>query len=106
MMRINPSKKYQNMPCSYVSVGCAFEDITGQTFKTNLPSKLKADGYLSLDEMNKFIRKHLTVRKKKYFPQKDRMSLRDFLRDNDDRCLICVIGHFFVRRLFSLHLFL
>lgn len=93
-MRIKPNDKYDNMPCSYVGVGCAYEDIYNKEFDEPLPDGMKQDGYLSLDNANKFIRQHLDVKKKKYFKGDERMTLAQFLEMNEEKCCVCVYGHF------------
>lgn len=93
-MRFNPKSKYHDKPCSYVGTGCAYEDYFGWPFLAGLPENLRADGWSSLDNTNKYVRKHLPVRKKVYFKRGTRPLLRDFLKDNEEKCLICVYGHF------------
>ena len=93
-MRKTPSDKYLEQPCSFVSVGCAYEDKVGQSFVADLPDGLKSDGYLSLDEMNRFVRDQLPIRKKAYFARKERPTLRQFLEGNESCCVVCVLGHF------------
>lgn len=93
-MRITPDSKYLNMLCSYVGTGCAYENIMGKPFKAVLPPELRSDGYLSLDAENRFIRRFLPIRKKKYFKRAERFPLRDFLAYNKCKCGVCVYGHF------------
>ncbi len=93
-MRIEPSPQYRNLPCSYVGTGCAYEDITGGGFNVKMPEGLKDDGYLSLDAANKFLRTHLNVRKKVYYKRSERFTLAEFLKDNTEKCCVCVYGHF------------
>ena len=93
-MRIEPSAKYRGMPCSYVGTGCAYEDVTGDPFLASLPAELKDDGYLTLDSMNRFVRKYLPIRKKVYYRRTDRPRLSQFLSQNTGRAAVCVLGHF------------
>lgn len=93
-MRYRPSDKYRGLPCSYVGTGCAYEDITGMVFQEPLPPGLKEDGWLTIDNMNRFIRSLLPVKKKTYFKRGERMKLCDFLATNIERCGVCVYGHF------------
>ena len=93
-MRIEPSIKYQGMPCSYVGTGCAYEDITGKEFSAAFPDTLRDDGYLTLDGKNKFLRQFLKVRRKVYYKRSERIPLRDFLVMNTKKCCVCVYGHF------------
>lgn len=66
-MRYEPDAKYNGMPCSYVGAGCAYEDVTKKDFDLPLPPGLRNDGWLTLDNMNRFIRGLLPIRKKVYF---------------------------------------
>lgn len=93
-MRKDPSEKYRGMPCSYVGVGCAYEDIIHECFNLGLPEGTKNDGYLTLEGANRFIRRFLKVRKKQYFRRKERYTLGSFLVDNTTKCCVCVRGHF------------
>lgn len=93
-MRITPSEKYQGQPCSFVSVGCAFENVTGEVFDRSLPEELRNDGWLTLTNMNTFIRSALPVTKKVYYKRTERKTLSEFLSGNESRCLVCVLGHF------------
>ena len=93
-MRIEPNAKYNGIPCSYVGTGCAYENITGQVFNVPLPGELHDDGYLSLDDANRFIRKYLSVQKKVYYKRSERFTLREFLKSNEAKCCVCVYGHF------------
>lgn len=93
-MRIDPNPKYHGMPCSFVATGTAYEQIYKTPFEKELPDGLKDDGYLSLNDINKFIRDNLKVRKKEYYKRGARITLKEFLENNPHRCLVCVYGHF------------
>ena len=43
---------------------------------------------------NKFIRSFLKIKKKQYFKRTERVSLKEFLEKNTERCCVCVYGHF------------
>lgn len=92
-MRINPPDKYHKTPCSYVAAGCAYEDIYKRPFNEPMPNGLKWDGWLTLEDQNKYIRKLFPVRKKEYFKRGERIKLKDFLEKNKERCIICCYGH-------------
>lgn len=92
-MRITPEKKYENLPCSFVGTGCAYEDYYGERFTEPLPEGLKG-GWLSLENLNSYIRKVLPITKKEYYKRGTRPKLKDFLKENYRPCLICVYGHF------------
>lgn len=93
-MRIEPDAKYHGLPCSYVGTGCAYEDIRHECFNPDLPDGLKDDGYLTLENANRFIRQFLDVKKKQYYKRSERFTLREFLEYNNERCCVCVYGHF------------
>lgn len=93
-MRIEPQMKYNGLPCSYVSAGCAYEDFYGEEFKEPILDGLKSDGWSTLDNTNKYIRSLLPVIKKVYYKKSERMLLQDFLKSNEARCIVCVYGHF------------
>ena len=93
-MRIIPDKKFLHKPCSYVGTGCAYEDIYNKPFNAPLPEGLQPDGYLSLNDENKYIRGLLEVDKKIYYNRVNRVPLKFFLKDNDKRACVCVYGHF------------
>lgn len=93
-MRIEPLPKYHMLPCSFVGVGCAFEDIYKADFPGVLSEELKEDGWLNLDDANRYIREYLPVKKKQYFKRNERSKLSLFLRDNTRKCCVCVYGHF------------
>jgi hypothetical protein len=92
-MRITPSSRYNDMPCSYVGTGCAYEDITGQRFDAPLPEGLTDTGRASLRCLNAYVRKHLKIKKKVYYTRAERIKLREFLAGNTERAVICVLGH-------------
>lgn len=93
-MRNTPAAKYLDKPCSYVGVGCAYEDLTGKDFDLPLPDGLRDDGWLTLDNLNRFVRSVLPIRKKQYFRRKERLLLEDFIGAGTGPCVICVYGHF------------
>ena len=93
-MRFVPDPKYDGLPCSYVGTGCAYEAVTGKSFNSPIPDSLKSDGYMTLDGENKFIRSFLKIKKKQYFKRTERVSLKEFLEKNTERCCVCVYGHF------------
>ena len=94
LTKIIPKVKYDNMPCVYVAVGTAYEQINGTDFADPLPAELRGDGYATLNVANKYIRQHLTVKKRQDFRRGERPLLGEFLKDNTEKCVICVLGHF------------
>jgi len=93
-MRKDPSQKYRGLPCSYVGTGTAYEEIYGKEFVMPLPQGLREDGWLTLENINRFFRSVIPVRKKQYFRRNERPVLRDFLAENTEKCGVCVYGHF------------
>jgi hypothetical protein len=96
-MRYEPDPKFNGLPCSVVGTGTAYEYLTGAYFSTapkNMPFGLKSNGYLSLRCEDAYIRRFLTVKRKKYYEQKERVTLGEFLKDYKGPAAICVLGHF------------
>lgn len=92
-MRVIPGRKYKGRPCSYVATGCAYENMTGQKFTAAEPEGLTETGYATMQILNSYVRAHLPVKKKFYYPRTERFRLRDFLSDNTERAVVCVYGH-------------
>ena len=92
MSRIVPDEVYRNVPCSIVSVGCAVGKDDTRVLAN--AKGLKDDGYLTLDSMNKYIRSLIPVQKKEVFRKGERLLLRDFLRGNKRKAIVCVLGHY------------
>lgn len=93
-MRITPNNKYNGLPCSYVGIGCAYEDIYKKPFEEPMLGNLKDDGWSTLENTNKYVRSLLPVKKKVYYKRSERFTLREFLETNNAKCLVCVYGHF------------
>lgn len=95
---IIPDKVYNEVPCSVVAVGTALgktdAEWVGFLWRKAKLEGLKPDGYLSLDGMNQYIRENLKVRKKTSYKRGERPFLKDFLKDNKGRYIICVYGHY------------
>lgn len=97
VVRIIPKYEYENLPCSKVAVGCALEDNNSDNIKEQVLNEdygLKEDGYLSLDNMNRYIRKYLDIQKKVYYKKGERPVLASFLESNDKKAVICLLGHY------------
>lgn len=92
MQRITPKFIYHGLPCSLVAVGCATGEKNGKIIGN--AKGLKNNGYLSLDDMNRYIRSILPVQKKVYYKRTERPSLKDFLKNNNKRAIICLLGHY------------
>ena len=86
--RRDPDPLFRGVPCSMVAVGTA----TGAMPKR--PDGMKRDGYLSLYNMNRFVRSQLVVLRMVQFQRDCRPTLKEFLDGNTRRAVICVRGHF------------
>ena len=67
MKRREPDDMFRGMPCSVTALGCA-------TGRIDLPVGLKEDGYLSLRDMDTFIRANIPVKRKDYFKRNGKDS--------------------------------
>lgn len=92
-MRTEPAGRYQNLPCSYVGAGCAWEALYNTPFAQPLPDGLRKNGYLPLKAMDAYLRRLFPIRKKIYFKRTQRPALREFLAKNKSLAIICVYGH-------------
>ena len=92
MRRILPDDIYRGLPCSAVALGCALG--IKEKDKVEIPEGLRKDGYLSLSGMNKFIRPRIKVRRRVDFPKGRRPILRDVVKGNDLKAIVCCKGHF------------
>ena len=90
--RITPKEIYNGLPCSLVSVGCAVGEKDGKLIEKS--KGLKEDGYLTLDNMNRYIRSMLPIQKKEYFKRGERPLLKDFLEGNTRKAVVCLLGHY------------
>ena len=95
MKRIIPSVIYEGLPCSVVALGCALGITSKNDLEGLFSDELKADGYLSLDGMNRLIRAHTDVKKRENYKRGQRPALRDFAHAHlGQKAVICVAGHF------------
>ena len=92
--RRDPSDIYRGVPCSVVAVGTAKGATAGAWDWLVFPEKLRDDGYLSLAEMDRFIRRYLPVRRREYYRRGERPTLLEYLRTSAHRAVICVRGHY------------
>ena len=86
--RRHPDPIFTGIPCSMVAVGTATGAMPPK------PSGLRQNGYLSLDCMNRYVREHLSIRRKVQFRKAERPTLKEFLESNNEKCVICVLGHY------------
>lgn len=91
MIQIIPKEHLMNYPCSVVAVASA---LNLKDKDIEIPDKLKSDGYLTLEEMNKYIRKNLKVKKKEYFKRDERKTLTELFEHNDKKAIVCLLGHY------------
>ena len=92
-MRYIPEEYLADLPCSIVAIASAKKDLNIYR-ETIFPKELREDGYLDLNAMNKLVRDNLPVKKKQYFKKTERISLEDFLDINEEKCIVCVYGHY------------
>ena len=95
-MRHTPNSQYDGNPCLCVAVGTAYEQKHNKDFAIDLEDMTgqHSDGYMTLNDGNKFIRKHLNVEKRRDYKRGERPLLKDFLQSNEKQCIICVYGHY------------
>ena len=89
MKRRIPDETYKELPCILTAVGCAGGDITNRPF-------IKADGYCSLADANKYIRSMFNVKKRTDFRRGERPTLKELIKGQmiTGPTIICVLGHF------------
>jgi hypothetical protein len=85
MIKHNPRREYMGAPCSITAVGCASGVRPGE-----VPPH--PNGYMSLRDMNKLVRKYCLVRKYVYFKQTERVKLKQLHLTG--RAVVCVEGHY------------
>lgn len=86
--RRDPDPVYLGVPCSMVAVGTASGAFPPK------PAGLNSTGYLPLAAMDRFCRSRLPIARAVYYRRGERPSLKEFLEQNNDRAIICVLGHF------------
>ena len=94
MMRIEPRDYFKDKPCSYVSVGVCCEDLTGTPFGAAMPEGLRKNGYLTISDMNKYIRDNLRIFKKYTYQKVERVTLKEYLKTHKGQGIVCVPGQF------------
>jgi len=86
MNHILPSDYLINDPCSIVAVAIANGGV-------KIPVQVsKADGYMTLSDMNRYVRDNLSVAKRTDYKRGQRPKLKD-LKVNG-RAIVCVLGHY------------
>ena len=78
----------ENMPCVMVAVNSALRSYKDETE----PPVLRDDGYCTLQDANKYIRKYLPVKKRMDFKRGSRPKLRDI--PVFEPAIVCVKGHY------------
>ena len=86
MKRLEPPQELRGMPCCIVAVACALGKIP------KIEPNLKEDGYTTLEEANKYIRKNLSVRKRIDYKRGNRPKLKEI--NMDGKAIVCVLGHY------------
>lgn len=86
MIRICPDETLINEPCSVVAVAVA-------NGGNKIPVQVsKADGYMTLEDMNRYVRSNLHVAKRVYYKRGQRPKLCEL--ECNGRAIICVLGHY------------
>ena len=86
MQRIVPDEKFYDLPCSIVAVSLA---KGGQIIPTEVS---KTDGYMTLRDMNTYVRQNLSVAKRTDYKRGQRPILKALRLDG--RAIVCVLGHY------------
>lgn len=94
MKRIVPGKIYRGLPCSVVALGCALKIGDSEALQRLYSPSIHADGYLSLDGMNRLVRANMGVIRRVNYRRGERPCLRDFCHRFDGKAVVCVAGHF------------
>lgn len=94
MIQMVPNEKYQCRPCSQVAIGTACEQAGYDYY---LPNELldsindSEDGYLTLRDMNRFVRALLPVKKRINYKRGQRPYLNQV---KPCKAIVCVLGHY------------
>lgn len=91
-MRIEPDNKYRKTPCSYIGIGCAYENIYGRDFDVLKSEDLSS--YPFVKDIDKYIRQYFKVDDMHYLKGSERITFKQFLATNTKECLVYVYGHF------------
>lgn len=95
MKRIVPGKIYRGLPCSVVALGCALKIGDSKALQRLYSPSIHADGYLSLDGMNRLVRANMGVIRRVNYKRGQRPKLRDWAHTHPGvKAVICVAGHF------------
>lgn len=100
MKRINPPLYCEGLPCSVVAVSCALDNETWSNSPLIAPGR--SDGYVTLQEMNKFVRHNLAVKKRIDFKRGERPKLKHLPavlkkmlpKIVERKAIVCVLGHY------------
>lgn len=93
-MRKTPPKVYNGIPCSIVSVGCALGENNKSVIQKAKGLELKNNGYLTLKDMNKYIRSCISIQKYEYYKRTERFTLKELLNNNTKKAIVCLLGHY------------
>jgi len=93
-MQIIPNERFNNYPCSMVALYYAYRDIYKQRIAIEEIVKTRPDGYLALSKMNMYCNLLFHVKKATQYGSSKRFALKEFLKTNDKKCIICLLGHY------------
>ena len=93
-MRYNPSANLYNTPCSIVALDTAYRDIYNEFIAIDEIVRTRPDGYLALSKMQVYIKLLFKVKKSIQYTKAKRFKLKEFLKNNDKKCIIGLLGHY------------
>lgn len=93
-MQITPSERFNNTPCSMVALYYAYKNIYNQRIAVEEIIRTRPGGYLALSKMNNYINMFFKVKKAQQYGKDKRFSLNEFLKTNDKKCVVCLLGHY------------
>ena len=93
-MQITPSERFNGTPCSMVALYYAYKNIYNQRIAVEEIIRTRPDGYLALSKMNNYINMFFKVKKAQQYGKDKRFSLNEFLKTNDKKCVVCLLGHY------------
>ena len=93
-MQIIPNERFNSMPCSMVAMYYAYKDIYKQYIKIDEIVRTRQDGYLALSKMNTYANLLFKVKKAQQYGSTKRFTLKEFLKSNDKKCVVSLLGHY------------
>ena len=103
LKRIIPPRAYENVPCSILAADIALDrwitccDVEIDDKKLQIPENIKVreDGYVTLNDMNKIIRRNFMVEKRITYKRGERPLLKEYIPNNNYGArILCCLGHY------------